>query len=54
MLNCYFEFRKNDNTLFLGDNISKIHNYEHFQLKKQIQVYNWPCDWLVSQYIPSA
>ena len=37
MLNCYFEFRKNDNTLFLSDNISKIHNYEHFQQKNKFK-----------------
>ena len=41
-LNCYFEFRKNDNTLFLSDNISKIHNYEHFQQKNKLKFITGP------------
>ena len=42
MLNCYFEFRKNDNILFLSDNISKIHNYEHFQQKNKFKFITGP------------
>ena len=42
MLNCYFEFRKNGNTLFLSDNISKIHYYEHFQQKNKFKFITGP------------